>query len=160
MLVARAIVERKAAMAPRCLIALAALTWAGAAGAAEPLAMPWQVERGGAACFVVSAGGDLAVRFERDPASGGARPSVRVGARAQPGSLRYLRVDRRIYQSDRPSFRGAEAAAIVAGLKQPTVFVFEWLEGPSHAKRGGLFATGGFAAAAAACERAVEAPPT
>ena len=48
---------------------------------------------------------------------------------------------------------GGDAAEIVALLKTPGEVVFEWGKRPDYSKRGGLFATGDFAAKAAQCER-------
>jgi hypothetical protein len=78
--------------------------------------------------------------------------AVRVGVDNQPGSLRYLRIGKRIFQTDKARFEGAEAAEIVARLKRPNEFVLEWAARPGGAKRGGLYETGNFAAQAVACE--------
>ena len=58
---------------------------------------------------------------------------MRVGSDNQPGSLRYLRVNERFFQTDEPNFRGAEAAAIVELLKTPGEFAFEWAQRPDEA---------------------------
>ena len=78
--------------------------------------------------------------------------TVIVGHGNTPGSLRYLRIGKAIYTSGRPRFRDSEAGEIVARLRLPGEFVFEWAQGPDQAKRGGLFGTGDFAAKAAICE--------
>ncbi|MHA1151996.1 MAG: hypothetical protein ACTSQ7_04900 [Alphaproteobacteria bacterium] len=126
------------------------------------LPMAWRVERelgdgpGGRACAVVSLGGELRARLA-EPEEGGPGESepvwaVRVGVHNQPGSLRYLRVSKRIFQTTKVRFDGAEAAEIVARLKLPDVFVLEWAARPDGAKRGGLYATGNFAERAEICE--------
>ena len=126
------------------------------------LPMAWRVARelgdgpGGRACAVVSLTGELRARLA-EPEEGGPGDSepawaVRVGVGNQPGSLRYLRVGKRIFQTDRARFEGAEAAEIVARLKLPGEFVLEWAVHPDGAKRGGLYATGNFAERAQACE--------
>ncbi|MFQ5466530.1 MAG: hypothetical protein ACE5DS_00180 [Kiloniellaceae bacterium] len=104
-------------------------------------------------CGVVSRGGNVTARLTAAGAGGPPVWSVRVGYHNSPNSLRYLRVGRAYFTSDQESFRGREAAEIVTRLKAPGVVAFEWAARPSHAKRGGLFATGDFAAKAAMCER-------
>ncbi len=126
------------------------------------LPMAWRVARelgdgpGGRACAVVALTGELRARLA-EPVGGGPGESVpawavRVGLGNQPGSLRYLRIGKRIFQTDRARFEGAEAAEIVARLKRPGVFVLEWAARPDGAKRGGLYQTGNFAERAQACE--------
>ncbi len=118
------------------------------------LPMAWRVERelgdgpSGRVCAVVSLGGDLRARLAEHDQTW----TVRVGVGNQPGSLRYLRVGKRIFQTAEARFEGAEAAEIVARLKLPEVFVLEWAAGPDGAKRGGLYATGNFAEQAETCE--------
>ncbi len=121
------------------------------------LPMAWRMEReldggpGARACAVVSLGGEVRARlFERE--GGAAAWAVRVGVDNQPGSLRYLRIGKRIFQTDQARFEGDEAAEIVARLKLPGDFVLEWAAGPGGAKRGGLYQVGNFAAQAEACE--------
>ncbi len=126
------------------------------------LPMAWRVERepgdgpGGRTCAVVSLTGELRLRLA-EPEAGGPCESavawaVRVGVGNQPGSLRYLRLGKRIFQTAEERFDGAEAAEIVARLKRPGEFVLEWAAGPGGAKRGGLYATGNFAEPAEICE--------
>lgn len=120
--------------------------------------MAWRVERqvdpasGDKSCFVISMGGDLRALLFKDRRATAAAWSLRVGFDNQPGSLRYLRIGKRYFQSAEESFRGAEAEEIVERLKSPGEFVFEWAQRPGYAKRGGLYGTGDFAAKAAACE--------
>lgn len=125
--------------------------------------MAWRVERvtdpasGDKSCSVISIGGDLRARLFKEPRAQAAAWSLSVGFDNQPGSLRYLRIGKRYFQSAEDSFRGAEAEEIVARLKAPGEFVFEWAQRPGDtkrggAKRGGLYGTGDFAAKAAACE--------
>ncbi len=120
--------------------------------------MAWRIERvadpasGDRSCLVISMGGDLRARLSEEGRAKAAVWSLRVGFDNQPGSLRYLRIGKRYFQSAEESFRGAEAEEIVARLKSPGEFVFEWAQRPGHAKRGGLYGTGDFAAKAAACE--------
>ncbi len=120
--------------------------------------MAWRIERvadpasGDKSCFVISMGGDVRVRLFKERRATAAAWSLRVGFANQPGSLRYLRIGKRYFQSAEESFRGAEAEEIVERLKSPGEFVFEWAQRPGHAKRGGLYGTGDFAAKAAACE--------
>ncbi len=126
------------------------------------LPMAWRVERdagaaqGGRSCAVVALTGELRARLaepeEGVPGASGPAWTVGVGVGNQPGSLRYLRVEKRIFQTAEERFEGAEAAEIVARLKLPGVFVLEWAAGPDGAKRGGLYATGNFAERAEACE--------
>ncbi len=122
------------------------------------LPMAWRVERvlgdgpGGRTCVVVALTGELRARLAEPEAGGVAAWTVRVGVGNQPGSLRYLRLGKRIFQTAEARFEGAEAAGIVARLKLPGEFVLEWAAGPGGAKRGGLFNTGNFAAEAEACE--------
>ena len=122
------------------------------------LPMAWRVEReqgdgpGGRTCVVVALTGDVRARLSEPDAGGAAAWTVRVGASNQPGSLRYLRVGKRIFQTAEARFDGAEAVEIVARLKLPGEFVLEWAARPDGAKRGGLYATGNFAERAEACE--------
>ncbi len=130
------------------------------------LPMAWRVERelgdgpGARACAVVALGGEVRARLAEPEGGGQGEPegggvaawAVRVGVGNQPGSLRYLRIGTRIFQTDRARFEGAEAAEIVARLKRPGVFVLEWAARPDGAKRGGLYQTGNFAERAQACE--------
>ncbi len=118
------------------------------------LPMAWRVEReqgdgpGGRSCSVVALTGELRARLAEPDLAW----SVRVGVGNQPGSLRYLRVGKRIFQTAEPHFDCAQAAEIVARLKLPEVFVLEWAAGSEGAKRGGLYATGNFAERAETCE--------
>jgi hypothetical protein len=120
--------------------------------------MAWRIERvadpasGDKSCVVISMGGDLRARLFKERRAKAAAWSLRVGFANHPGSLRYLRIGKRYFQSAEESFRGAEAEEIVERLKSPGEFVFEWAQRPGHAKRGGLYGTGDFAAKAAACE--------
>ncbi len=120
--------------------------------------MSWTLEQvidsgtGDRYCLVVSHGRDVTARLAWTSGAGTAAWSVIVGYDNSPGSLRYLRIGEAYYTSDRPSFRGHEAKEIMARLKSPGEFVFEWARGPNQAKRGGLFGTGDFAAKAAECE--------
>ena len=123
------------------------------------LPMAWRIDRevdpatGDRSCIVISLGGNVSARLFKERRAKTASWSVRVGRDNQPGSLRYLRIERRYFQTDQPDFRGAEADAIVELLKSPGEFVFEWGQRPDYAKRTGLFGTGDFAARAAECER-------
>ncbi len=125
---------------------------------AAGLPMTWQVEResgaeaGRKSCTVVSLGRNVTARLFEDPVTQRPAWSVLVGFDGQPGSVRYLRINRKIYQTDKPGFLGDAAAQIVARLKAPGEVVYEWAKRPGDAKRGGLFATGDFAAKAADCE--------
>ena len=121
------------------------------------LPMAWRVERGAGevagtrTCEVAALTGEVRARLsERE--GGTATWAVRVGVDNQPGSLRYLRVGKRIFQPAEALFDGAEAAEIVARLKLPGEFVLEWAAGPGGVKRGGLYQTGNFGTQAEACE--------
>lgn len=125
----------------------------------DAVPMTWRVERrsgpeaGAKSCRVISLGGNVTARLSKPRGASAGTWSVRVGYDNQPGSLRYLRIDKKYFQTDRPSFRGGDAAEIVELLKTSGVFVFEWGKRPDYSKRGGLFSTGDFAAKAAQCER-------
>ena len=125
---------------------------------AAALPMAWRVERvpgdrpGARACVVIGLTGALRARLAEPEAGGTAAWTVRVGVGNQPGSLRYLRLGKRIFQTAEARFDGAEATEIVARLKRPGEFVLEWAAGPDGAKRGGLYATGNFAEQAETCE--------
>ncbi len=127
------------------------------------LPMAWRIERavgpesGDKSCLVISMGGEVRARLSEEGRGKAAAWSLSVGFDNQPGSLRYLRIGKRYFQNAEASFRGAEAEEIVARLKLPGEFVFEWVQRPDdakrgHTKRGGLYGTGDFAAKAAACE--------
>ena len=115
---------------------------------------------------MISWGGDVIVRLHKSSQATAATWSVMIGADSQPGSVRYLRVNRKYFTTAEQGFRGTEAAEIVTLLKSPGEFAFEWAKWPDQAKQGGLFGTGDFAAKAAACERwvdqdrSVDAAPT
>ncbi len=125
---------------------------------AAALPMAWRVERvlgdgpGARACAIVALTGELRARLTEPEAGGVAAWAVRVGVGNQLGSLRYLRIGTRIFQTDQARFEGAEAAEIVARLKAPGEFVLEWAARPGGAKRGGLHGTGNFAERAETCE--------
>lgn len=126
------------------------------------LPMAWRVERldgpgpGDRTCLVRSLGRFVTVRFFRPHTAARARVTVRVGYRNQPGSLQYLRINRKIFQTSEDSFEGRVAEDIVARLKGPGEFAFEWAMRPDYAKRQGLFAIGAFAARAEECARWLE----
>ena len=121
------------------------------------LPMAWRVERqtlfgsGGKACVVVSIRKNVTVRFFKKQTAARTSVSVRIGFDNQPASLRYLRVNRKVFQSDKSSFVGSVANDIVEQLKLPGVFAFEWAKRPDFGKRQGLFGTGDFAARAEEC---------
>ena len=120
--------------------------------------MAWRVERvgdtdaGARRCLVVSLGGTVKAALSRTGEPGGTAWTVTVGFGNQPESLRYLRINDAIFQTAEPAFRGADAEVIVARLKRPGEFAFEWFRAPDSAKQPGLFGTGNFAAKAADCE--------
>ncbi len=121
--------------------------------------MSWAVEHGidsatgDRICLVVSRGRDVTARLAQESGARTATWTVIVGHDNSPGSLRYLRIGKAYYTSDRPSFRGGEAKEIMGRLRSPGEFAFEWAQRPDHAKRQGLFGTGDFAAKTAKCER-------
>ena len=142
---------RPAAVIPAAVIPIAVIPIA-------VIPMSWRVERviepdsGHKACRVLSLGGDVIAILSRSRRRPEAAWSVTIGVDNRPGSLRYLRIEEKIFQTAEPSFRGAAAADIVARLKAPATFVFEWIQDFDEAKRGGLFGAGDFAAKAAECE--------
>ena len=85
--------------------------------------------------------------------------TVRVGFDNQPGSLRYLRINRSYYTTTGVVFYGPEADAIVALLKSPGEFAFEWAKRPDYSKQQGLFGNGDFATKAAQCEGWMKGAP-
>ena len=125
----------------------------------DAIPMAWRIDRetgsalGHRSCLVVSLGGDVIARLSKERRAKTAVWSVTIGFDNQPGSLRYLRVNKTIHQTDKDSFRGTEAKEIVELLKSPGEFAFEWAKRPDYAKRPGLFGTGDFAAKAAECQR-------
>jgi hypothetical protein len=156
-------IPMRLALAVLALVAAAATALAdgGRAGLLRPIAgvpMAWRIERvadpasGDKTCLVISMGGEVRARLSEEGRAKAAAWSLSVGFDNQPGSLRYLRIGKRYFQNAEDSFRGAEAEEIVARLKRPGEFVFEWAQRPDHTKRGGLYGTGDFAAKAAACE--------
>ena len=153
-------------IAPQLLLMHLLLALLPAAAGQQVAAIPtaWRVERtsdpssGARSCALVSSFGDVTARLGREPGAETASWSVAVGFDNAPGSLRYLRIDKAVYTTAEERFRGAEAAEIVARLKAPGAFAFEWAKRPDFAKQQGLFGTGDFAAKAAACERWLEGP--
>ena len=130
----------------------------------DAISMTWRIHRetgsasGHKSCLVIARGGDVIVRLFKERQAKTRTWSVRVGLDTQPGSLRYLRMNTRYFETDQQSFRGTEADEIVELLKSPGEFVFEWAQRPDRSKRGGLFGTGDFAAKAAECERWLNGP--
>ena len=128
----------------------------------DVIPMAWRVEReddagsGERSCFLTSWGGDVTVRLHKPGATTAATWSVLVGFDNEPGSVRYLRINRKYFTTAEHGFRGSEADEIVRLLKTPGEFAFEWAKSPDHSKRQGLFGTGDFAAKAAECERWVD----
>lgn len=128
----------------------------------EVIPMAWRVEQeddaglGERSCFLISWGGDVIVRLHKPNRATAATWSVLVGFDNDPGSVRYLRINRNYFTTAEPGFRGSEAEEIVQLLKSPGEFAFEWAKSPDHSKRQGLFGTGDFAAKAADCERWVD----
>ncbi len=128
----------------------------------DVIAMTWRIDRqddaasGDRSCFVISWRGDVIVRLHKPRQATAATWSVMIGADSQPGSVRYLRINRKYFTTAEQGFRGTEADEIVQLLKTPGEFAFEWAKWPDHSKQGGLFGTGDFAAKAAACERWVD----
>ena len=128
----------------------------------DVIPMAWRVDRetdvasGDRSCFLTSWGGDVIVRLHKPRKAKAAMWSVMIGFDSQPGSVRYLRINRKYFTTAEQDFRGAEADEIVKLLKSPGEFAFEWAKRPDHSKRQGLFGTGDFAAKAAECERWVD----
>lgn len=122
----------------------------------------WRIQReldldsGRRSCALVSHGGDVTARLAQRRSPDSPAWSVLVGYDNQPGSLRYLRINRVIHTTAETGFDGAEAAEIVEELKSPGEFAFEWAKRPDFAKRLGLYGTGDFAAKAAVCEDWIE----
>lgn len=123
--------------------------------AADAAQAGWTTERavlpgGGRACTVISTRGDLRTRVEQHSGLARLVMHVKVGRNNQPGSLSYLRIDRRMYQTDEERFTGAEAEDIIGRLATSDEFVVEWFR-RGFAKRGGLYRTGRFGEAMRAC---------
>ncbi len=124
----------------------------------DVIAMAWRVDRetdaasGDRSCFVISWGGDVIVRLHKLRQAKAATWSVMIGFDSQPGSVRYLRINRKYFTTAEQGFRGTEADEIVKLLKSPGEFAFEWAKWPDHSKRLGLYGTGDFAAKAAEYE--------
>ena len=135
---------------------------AGLSSQIDVIPMAWRVDRedgaesGDRSCFLISWGGDVIVRLHKPRNAEAATWSVMIGFDSQPGSVRYLRINRKYFTTAEQGFRGTEADEIVQLLKSPGEFAFEWAKWPDHSKRGGLFGTGDFAAKAAECERWVD----
>ena len=98
-----------------------------AAGTVPPqeisnIPMAWQITQGinpstgNRHCTVVSLGGDVTAGLSQEENAGPALWSVRVGFGNQPGSLRYIRINRQYYTTDKESFRGK--AALQSELQQ------------------------------------------
>ena len=134
--------------------------------AVAALPMSWHIERERdpqtrpLSCAVISRTGEVTARLETGPRGEEASWTARIGLDPQPGSLRYLRVERSIFTTDRERFRGSEAEEIVTLLKRPGELSFEWAARPDFAKRVALFGTGDFAAKAGDCEDWIGGPRT
>ena len=67
----------------------------------DAISMTWRIHRetdaasGRKRCFVIARGGDVIVRLFKEPQAKTPTWSVRVGFDSQPGSLRYLRINKR-----------------------------------------------------------------
>ncbi len=124
----------------------------------DVIPMAWRVERendtasGDRSCFLISWGSDVIVRLHKPNQAKPATWSVMIGFDSQPGSVRYLRINRKYFTTAEQGFHGSEADEIVQLLKSPGEFAFEWGKRPDYAKRQGLFGTGNFVAKAAECE--------
>ena len=120
------------------------------------IAMTWRIDREVGAddrsCFLIARGGDVVVRLYLGRDAAAAVWSVLVGFESQPGTVRYLRINKTYFTTAEAGFRDAEAETIVGLLKAPGEFAFEWFKWPNAAKQVGLYGTGDFAAKAAACE--------
>ncbi len=131
--------------------------------AIKAIPMTWRIDRRAAgsddmkSCILATWRGAVTLRLQAVGA--GAVWTVTIGVDSEPKSLRYLRVNRKIFTSQDPSFVGGEAADIVARLKEPGEIAFEWAERGTHAKRQGLVGIGDFAVKAAACETWVKGAP-
>ena len=127
---------------------------------AVALAMSWTLESrvdpatGDKSCKVISLGGDITAHLAPEGQEKTMTWSVMIGFDNQPGSVRYLRIDGKVFQNAEASFQGAEAVDIVARLVTPSpgLFLFEWIKGPDEVKRGGLYGPGNFATKASLCE--------
>ena len=123
---------------------------AGSVSQVDAMPMVWSYERLSSAeqraCRISSVGGDIRVEVARD------RITVWVGINNQPGSLRYLRINRNMFVSSQDGFIDDEAVEIIKRLRQPGEVAFEWAAKPNYAKRQGLFGTGDFAAKLDACK--------
>lgn len=67
-------------------------------------------------CLVVSRGRNVTARLTQESGARSAAWTVIVGHNNSPGSLRYLRIGKAYYTSDRPSFRGGDAKEIMGRL--------------------------------------------
>jgi hypothetical protein len=125
---------------------------------ATAIPMAWRMEQtsepetGARHCAVYSLGHHVMAMLSKRGLFGRTAWTVTVGVDNEVGSLRYLRVNDRIFQTSKLAFRGDEADEIVEQLKRPGEFAFEWARAPDSAKQPGLFGIGDFAARAADCE--------
>ena len=93
--------------------------------------MSWTVEQsidsgtGDRICLVVSRGRDVTARLAQESGARTAAWTVIVGHDNSPGSLRYLRIGKAYYTSDRPSFRDSEAKEIVGQVAGRTCVVID-----------------------------------
>jgi hypothetical protein len=145
------------------MLAVTAPAEAGEWHRADAAPMAWRVERGAVAsgervCRVLSQHRHVTVSFA---AVAGAQPAVtvEVGFDNTPGSLRYLRINREVFQTDRSRFDGAVAADIVRRLAASGEFAVEWEKGPRWTRHHGLYSTGDFAAKADACRHWLRGEP-
>lgn len=107
---------------------------------------------GNQSCFVHSPGFDVMVHYFKHPSRAAPLLSVLVGYDNYPGSFQYLAIDGQRFSTSDESFRGNEAAEIIAAIRSGTTLAFEWSEWPNYQKHEGRVSLSGASAMLDQCE--------